>query len=286
MVTTRRGRPHHPITTRRSRRYHSTVTIHRFLVTYGSQARILWPKSGVQGCRGSLGCSGRKVVVIMVDGTYRAGGRGVVGADGLTSSSASGSAQPRRSESADPHAEGAATKPAVQRWFRRERAEGRLRSDPHPSTHHRGRAGRGGRRAGEPDAGLWFRLVDRDRRVLALLAEHKVLTTTRSPRSSSCRCAVRRIGCDTCGSWGGVRVPRVLPARRDEPAPLRAGLPRRTVDRRAARGAPARAEGVHREPGTARAVAEAGSPARRERLLLLPGRPPPPRPATRGGPRR
>jgi hypothetical protein len=177
MVTTRRGRPHHPITTRRSRRYHSTVTIHRFLVTYGSQARILWPKSGVQGCRGSLGCSGRKVVVIMVDGTYRAGGRGVVGADGLTSSSASGSAQPRRSESADPHAEGAATKPAVQRWFRRERAEGRLRSDPHPSTHHRGRAGRGGRRAGEPDAGLWFRLVDRDRRVLALLAEHKVLTT-------------------------------------------------------------------------------------------------------------
>jgi hypothetical protein len=39
------------------------------------------------------------------------------------------------------------------------------------------RAGRGGRRAGEPDPGLWFRLVDRDRRLLALLAEHKVLTT-------------------------------------------------------------------------------------------------------------
>jgi protein involved in plasmid replication-relaxation len=111
----------------------------------------------------------------MVDGTNRAGGRGVVGADGLASRSASGSAQPRRSESAAPHAE-AATKPAGQRWFRRERAEGRLRSDPHPST-HRGRAGRGGRRAGEPDAGLWFRLVDRDRRLLALLAEHKVLTT-------------------------------------------------------------------------------------------------------------
>lgn len=54
--------------------------------------------------------------------------------------------------------------------------EGRLRSDPHPST-HRGRAGRGGRRAGEPDAALWFRLVDRDRRLLALLSEHKVLTT-------------------------------------------------------------------------------------------------------------
>lgn len=38
-------------------------------------------------------------------------------------------------------------------------------------------AGRGGRRAGEPDAGLWFRLVERDRRLLVLLAEHKVLTT-------------------------------------------------------------------------------------------------------------
>jgi hypothetical protein len=35
---------------------------------------------------------------------------------------------------------------------------------------------RGGRRAGEPDASLWFRLVDRDRRLLALLSEHKVLT--------------------------------------------------------------------------------------------------------------
>ena len=32
-------------------------------------------------------------------------------------------------------------------------------------------------RAGEPDAALWFRLVDRDRRLLALLSEHKVLTT-------------------------------------------------------------------------------------------------------------
>lgn len=40
-----------PIATRRSRRDHSTVTIHRFLVTFGSRARILGPKSGVQGCR-------------------------------------------------------------------------------------------------------------------------------------------------------------------------------------------------------------------------------------------
>ncbi|MEC3916235.1 replication-relaxation family protein [Nocardia sp. CDC160] len=32
-------------------------------------------------------------------------------------------------------------------------------------------------RGGHPDAGPWFRLLDRDRRLLALLAEHKVLTT-------------------------------------------------------------------------------------------------------------
>ncbi|MFI6868970.1 replication-relaxation family protein [Nocardia sp. NPDC050406] len=39
---------------------------------------------------------------------------------------------------------------------------------------------RGGRcvhRGGHPDAGPWFRLLDRDRRLLSLLAEHKVLTT-------------------------------------------------------------------------------------------------------------
>nr|WP_227463138.1 MULTISPECIES: replication-relaxation family protein [Nocardia] len=33
------------------------------------------------------------------------------------------------------------------------------------------------RGAGHPDAGPWFRLLDRDRRLLALLAEHKALTT-------------------------------------------------------------------------------------------------------------
>ncbi|RMI33589.1 replication-relaxation family protein [Nocardia stercoris] len=32
-------------------------------------------------------------------------------------------------------------------------------------------------RGGHPDAGAWFRLLDRDRRLLALLAEHKAFTT-------------------------------------------------------------------------------------------------------------
>jgi hypothetical protein len=89
---------------------------------------------------------------------------------------ASGSAQARRSEPASPNAEVDSAKVAGQHWLRRERPEGRLRSNPHQSTHRHPRGGHG-QRAGEPDASLWFRLVDRDRRLLALLAEHKVLTT-------------------------------------------------------------------------------------------------------------
>lgn len=110
--------------------------------------------------------------VITVNDGKHVGGRGVAGAGGLAFCAASGAAESRRSESAGPHAETSTTKPAVQRWYRRDGAEGRLRSDPHLSSHRR----RGGR-AGEPDAALWFRLVDRDRRLLAVLFEHKVLTT-------------------------------------------------------------------------------------------------------------
>ncbi|MFD7841637.1 replication-relaxation family protein [Nocardia sp. NPDC059764] len=39
------------------------------------------------------------------------------------------------------------------------------------------RGGRAVHHGGHPDAGPWFRLLDRDRRLLGLLAEHKVLTT-------------------------------------------------------------------------------------------------------------
>jgi len=112
----------------------------------------------------------------MTDGRGRAGGRDVAATDGTSPGSASGSARARRSESADPNAEATSGETAGQHWLRRERTEGRLRSNPHQSTHRHPRGGRG-QRAGEPDASLWFRLVDRDRRLLALLAEHKVLTT-------------------------------------------------------------------------------------------------------------
>ncbi|PXX68528.1 protein involved in plasmid replication-relaxation [Nocardia tenerifensis] len=39
------------------------------------------------------------------------------------------------------------------------------------------RSGRSVHRGGHPDGGPWFRLLDRERRLLSLLAEHKVLTT-------------------------------------------------------------------------------------------------------------
>ncbi|MFC9434786.1 replication-relaxation family protein [Nocardia sp. NPDC057030] len=39
------------------------------------------------------------------------------------------------------------------------------------------RSARSVHRGGHPDVGPWFRLLDRDRRLLSLLAEHKVLTT-------------------------------------------------------------------------------------------------------------
>ncbi len=53
-----------------------------------------------------------------------------------------------------------------------------MNTDTHTYSHvGRRRGGRGVHRGGHPDAGPWFRLLDRDRRLLALLAEHKAFTT-------------------------------------------------------------------------------------------------------------
>ncbi|MET9626307.1 replication-relaxation family protein [Lentzea sp. NPDC006480] len=87
---------------------------------------------------------------------------------------AHGEADVRRSESAGPTAETRSNITARQQWYRGESPKSRLRSDSKGTPHIRGR--RDGR-VGEPDAALWFRLVERDRRILALLHEHKVLTT-------------------------------------------------------------------------------------------------------------
>ncbi|MGW4211716.1 replication-relaxation family protein [Lentzea sp. NPDC004789] len=95
-------------------------------------------------------------------------------ADGSAHGPAHGEADARRSESATPSANARTPRSAGQRWYRGGSAESRLRGDIKGTPHIRGR---GGSRAGEPDASLWFRLVERDRRILALLHEHKVLTT-------------------------------------------------------------------------------------------------------------
>ncbi|WP_229685883.1 replication-relaxation family protein [Longimycelium tulufanense] len=110
------------------------------------------------------------------------GGRGGDRAASAASGVAGGSARVRRSESAAPSAEGR-TPETAGRWRRRVgRSGGRLSGVSAGCHHPRGGGGRGGQgrrsgRAGEPDAGLWFRLVERDRRLLALLGEHRVLTT-------------------------------------------------------------------------------------------------------------
>lgn len=95
-------------------------------------------------------------------------------------SSASTHEHPRRSTHADPNADAAGGVAAGRRRYRVPHAGGRLKGDSPESPHIPGRTQPGRRRArlGEPDASLWFHLTERDRQVLALLGEHKVLTTT------------------------------------------------------------------------------------------------------------
>ncbi|RDI53318.1 replication-relaxation family protein [Nocardia mexicana] len=52
-----------------------------------------------------------------------------------------------------------------------------MNTNSHTYSHVGRRRGRGVHRGGHPDAGAWFRLLDRDRRLLALLSEHKAFTT-------------------------------------------------------------------------------------------------------------
>ncbi|WP_024800172.1 replication-relaxation family protein [Nocardia sp. BMG51109] len=52
-----------------------------------------------------------------------------------------------------------------------------MNTNIHTYSHVGRRRGRGVHRGGHPDAGAWFRLLDRDRRLLALLSEHKAFTT-------------------------------------------------------------------------------------------------------------
>lgn len=100
--------------------------------------------------------------------------------DGLSGgSSALRAEDPRRSTTATPNAEAINHESPVRRRYRVARTGGRLKGvSPEPSRNRAG--GRRGAqvRTGEPDAGLWFHLTERDRLLLAVLGEHKVLTTS------------------------------------------------------------------------------------------------------------
>ena len=102
------------------------------------------------------------------------------GIDGLGgSTSALGAGSPRRSTTADPNAEATKAKSPVRRQDRVPSAGGRLKGvSPEPSRNRAGGRSRRPVRVGEPDAGVWFHLTERDRLLLAVLAEHKVLTTS------------------------------------------------------------------------------------------------------------
>lgn len=163
------------------------------------------------------------------DSGSRSGGllRGVaVGDDGLQQdglgggSSALRAGSPRRSTAAAPNAEATNPKSPVRRRHRVSRTGGRLRGvSPEPSRNRAG--GRRGQsvRTGEPDAGLWFHLTERDRLLLAVLGEHKVLTTSQVAEvAGAARCGGRRIGYDACAglessSRFGSRISTVEPVR-------------------------------------------------------------------------
>ncbi|WP_330178747.1 replication-relaxation family protein [Nocardia sp. NBC_01503] len=99
------------------------------------------------------------------------------GADGAAFGSADGSAGARRPIAATPYAEHGYRVRAAQHHVQCRGSKSRLNINTHTCSHPRRPGGRAVHRGGHPDAGPWFRLLDRDRRLLSILAEHKVLTT-------------------------------------------------------------------------------------------------------------
>lgn len=97
-------------------------------------------------------------------------------ADGSADGAAFGAASTRRPIAATPNAEHGYRVRAAQRHDQGCGAKSRLNINTHTHSHPR-RRGVAVHRGGHPDAGPWFRLLDRDRRLLSILAEHKVLTT-------------------------------------------------------------------------------------------------------------
>ncbi|MFI1916115.1 replication-relaxation family protein [Nocardia sp. NPDC020380] len=98
-------------------------------------------------------------------------------ADGMALGGADGAAGARRPITANPNAEHANGIRADQAHIRGAGPKSRMNINTRKNSHVGPRGGHCVHRGGHPDAGPWFRLLDRDRRLLSLLAEHKVLTT-------------------------------------------------------------------------------------------------------------
>lgn len=96
-------------------------------------------------------------------------------ADGSAVSRANGMAGDRRPIGATPNAEHPNRIRTGQTRIRGKGTESRMNGSTH--THSPVGRRRGAIRGGHPDPSTWFRLLDRDRRLMALLAEHKALTT-------------------------------------------------------------------------------------------------------------
>ncbi|UGT45365.1 replication-relaxation family protein [Nocardia yamanashiensis] len=96
---------------------------------------------------------------------------------GSADGSADGSASARHPITAAPNADHGIGIRAAQHHNPKVWSKSRLSINTEGSSRGGRRHGRGARCGGYPDAGPWFRLLERDRRLLYLLAEHKVLTT-------------------------------------------------------------------------------------------------------------
>ncbi|MFE3796490.1 replication-relaxation family protein [Nocardia tengchongensis] len=96
---------------------------------------------------------------------------------GSADGGADGSASARRPIAAAPNAEHGIGIRAAQHHNPRAGSKSRLSIKTAGSSRAGRRHGHGVHCGGHPNAGPWFRLLDRDRRLLYLLNEHKVLTT-------------------------------------------------------------------------------------------------------------
>jgi hypothetical protein len=114
-------------------------------------------------------------VIIMMDTDRRDTDYGAAGGGVGRDAGAVSRVLPRKAGASAP---AVVAKPAVHGARSRSGVRDRLTGNSQASSHRVGGGRRaGGARLGEPDGVVWSRLAERDRTVLALVAEHQVLTT-------------------------------------------------------------------------------------------------------------